>query len=279
MSKTLYISDLDGTLLNAEATISERSRHIINEAVADGALFSIATARTPATIAPISQGLDLRIPAVVMTGVTLWNRDSDKYSHTHHIKQGIPRRLLEIYRRHNVPTFVYTLANHRINIYHQGMLTDLEKRFMEERMNSPYKKFHVPPHGESQLPDKLSDTVLFYAMYPTEEARKVFEETSLIEEINPLFYHDIFGPEIALLEAFPATASKAVAMRDLAAETGADRIVAFGDNLNDLPMLREADVAVAVGNAVEEVKQTADVVIEANTADAVAKFIKNDFYK
>ena len=52
-------------------------------------------------------------------------------------------------------------------------------------------------------------------------------------------------------------------------------MIAFGDNLNDIPMMRVADVAVAVGNALSQVKAEADVVIGANTADAVAQFIKD----
>ncbi len=52
--------------------------------------------------------------------------------------------------------------------------------------------------------------------------------------------------------------------------------MAFGDNINDLPMMREADLAVAVSNALPEVKDAADIVIGANTDDAVARFILYD---
>ncbi len=47
----------------------------------------------------------------------------------------------------------------------------------------------------------------------------------------------------------------------------------FGDNLNDLPMMRVADVAVAMENALPEVKAEADVVIGRNTEDSVPKFV------
>lgn len=51
----------------------------------------------------------------------------------------------------------------------------------------------------------------------------------------------------------------------------------FGDSLNDLTMFAVADVAVAVGNALPEVKAAADKVIEANYTDSVARFIAEDF--
>lgn len=50
----------------------------------------------------------------------------------------------------------------------------------------------------------------------------------------------------------------------------------FGDNLNDLPMMRVADTAVAVGNALPEVREEAAVTIGPNSADSVARFILED---
>ena len=83
----------------------------------------------------------------------------------------------------------------------------------------------------------------------------------------------MYGPDLGILEVFSADASKANALRRLKKLVGADRVVVFGDNINDLPMMREADVAVAVGNAVEEVKRAATVVIGPNTDDSVARYI------
>ena len=51
----------------------------------------------------------------------------------------------------------------------------------------------------------------------------------------------------------------------------------FGDNLNDISMMKVADVAVAVENAYPEVKDVADIVIGRNIDDAVVNFIEKDF--
>jgi threonine dehydrogenase-like Zn-dependent dehydrogenase len=59
-------------------------------------------------------------------------------------------------------------------------------------------------------------------------------------------------------------------------EVGAERVVVFGDNVNDLPMMQEATHAVAVGNAIEQVRQAADEVIGCNTDDCVAEWILRD---
>lgn len=278
MSKTLYVSDLDGTLLNADSQISPESRQILNEVIAEGALFSIATARTPATVADITIGLNLNIPIVVMTGVALWNRDDNTYHHVQHFRPGIPRQLLDIYRYHGVPTFFFLLSNNHLEIYHQGPLTPFQSDFILQRKDSPFKTFHIPADGESILPDNLNDAVLFYTMYPDAPIKALYQDTSKVPYINALYYHDFYGPETGIAEAFPESATKANAILRLADLVGADRIVAFGDNLNDIPMLKAADVAVAVDNALPEVKEVADIIIPANTLHSVAHFIRNDFH-
>ena len=78
-------------------------------------------------------------------------------------------------------------------------------------------------------------------------------------------------------EVFAPGISKAAAVKRLAHDCAADRVVVFGDNLNDLSMMEIADVSVAVGNALPEVKRRADVVIGRNDEDAVARFIEEDF--
>lgn len=277
MNKTLYISDLDGTLLNKEALISDKSLQILNDLIERGALFSIATARTPATVAGITKNLNINLPIVVMTGAALWHRESNTYSDVQHFSHGTPQLLLNIYRRHNVPTFLFLLQNNHLEIYHQGELSGFQKQFVLDRINSPYKSFHIPEDGNSIFPENLDDAVLFYAMYPDPAVKRLFAETSKVPDINPLYYHDFYGPEIGIAEAFPKGATKALAIRRLAKNCNADRIVAFGDNLNDIPMLKAADLAVAVDNALPEVKEIADIIIPANTENSVAEFIKQDF--
>lgn len=67
--KTLYISDLDGTLLGNDAAVSPESTEMLNEAISAGAMFSVATARTPATVASILSDIDTRLPMAVMTEI------------------------------------------------------------------------------------------------------------------------------------------------------------------------------------------------------------------
>ena len=73
--------------------------------------------------------------------------------------------------------------------------------------------------------------------------------------------------------------SKAHGVERLRQLTGAERVVVFGDNLNDIAMMQCADVAVAVDNALPQTKAVANIIIGSNNSDAVARYILEDFDK
>lgn len=68
MVKTLFVSDLDGTLLRSDATISSYTADVINELTQRGILFSYATARSFVTARKITEGLNAKIPVIVYNG-------------------------------------------------------------------------------------------------------------------------------------------------------------------------------------------------------------------
>ncbi len=274
MGKTLFVSDLDGTLMQPGAFISDTATELLNRSIADGKLFTIATARTPATVSGIIKDVNMNIPAIVLTGAALWNPVTNTYSNPKFIKPEVVEKLVDTYHEMNFPIFLFTLDDGILNIYHiGGKLTPLEQQFMDERIHSPFKRFHVREDGREILPPDFNNTIIFYGMQPTDPAQAVHAQTSKIAGCRPQCYHDLYGPMIALVDAFAPDATKANAIIDMKKNTGADKVIAFGDNLNDIPMLKAADVAVAVENALPEVKEVADIVIGPNTEDSVAKFI------
>lgn len=290
--KTLYVSDLDGTLLNSKTSVSRTSANILNNAIADGALFSVATARTPATLAILLKDIDIQLPMVVMTGAALWHRESNTYSEVCYFNADTIKEIRSIYKDLRVPTFIYTLRDGVQHIYHSGPLSEIEREFVAQRLSSPYKVFHLhdktladsPHDGRNEIlsdrnpriPDFIDNAVLMFGMQPEKKSRPVFDRLSLIPDINPMFYFDPNYKDLAMIEAFPKSATKANAVKKLARICGADRIVAFGDNRNDIPMLKAADIAVATANAIDEVKDIADIVIGSNNEDSVARFIALD---
>ena len=281
MAKTLYISDLDGTLLAPDSRLSQSSVTLLNHAIARGALFSVATARTPATVSGLLRDVNTNLPLIVMTGASMWDKNTGQYSDVQVFRPDQVDSIVSAYRTpENGGAFLYTLdtasESPKMHIYHVGPLNDEERQFMSERIDSPFKRFYVPDSGLSQLPPSVENAVLFFGMRPNRVADEILEGLKKIQGVNPMFYHDWYGDEVTEIEAFPQGATKAQAIKRLKEKTGADRVVVFGDNMNDLSMMRAADWAVAVSNALPQVKEAADEVIGSNAADSVARYILED---
>lgn len=268
---------MDGTLLGTDSRVSEFSASTISRLSRRGAMITVATARTPATVVPLLSSTLTTPPAVVMTGTAYWLREQDCFADAVFVPRNDVELALELCRRCGVHPFVYVMAadGRTLDVYHAApVLNKAERSFYEERSHLPLKRFHLgtPP------PERAFDfDMLLYAMGPKDGIMAAYEVFSTQTECSVSAYPDIFNKEIYNLEIFPPGISKASAILALKERTGADRLVVFGDNLNDLPMLGVADVAVAVGNALPEVCAAADIVIEPNYTDSVARFIENDF--
>lgn len=109
--KTLYVSDLDGTLLPPDSRVSARSAEILSHLSAQGALITVATARTPATVEPLLADVNSTLPAIVMTGASLWDRKEKRYVDTRFIDADTSRIVRETASRYGVDPFTYTLGD------------------------------------------------------------------------------------------------------------------------------------------------------------------------
>ena len=94
-----------------------------------------------------------------------------------------------------------------------------------------------------------------------------------IPGIRVVLYADTYHDDNWFLEICRDDADKGDAVRRLCQRVGADRIVAFGDNHNDIPLFRAADVALCVANGSDEAKAVADRIIGANTEEGVPEYL------
>ena len=144
---------------------------------------------------------------------------------------------------------------------------------MEQRRSLELKRFFLE---DCCYKENECDALLIFAMNDYETLRPIHNEIVATTECSSVFYHDIFDASAGLAETYASGVSKADAVGRLAREMGAERLVVFGDNRNDIPMMQIADLSVAPENAVDEVKAIADVVIEPNYMNSVAKFILSE---
>ena len=273
MEKTLYVSDLDGTLLNRNSEVTESSRIILNRLIENnGILFTVATARTPATVVRLMRGINSQLPYIVMTGAAMWK---DGLVNRCYMKPDRVTFLFDVCKRNGINPFVYTYndTDGMLDVWHAVDMNSYERDFMNQRTGTPYKRFVI----SDSLPVSVADhTMLFFAASGYSKVSAAYEEAKKIIPCSMTCYHDIFDPSTGFFEVMAEGVSKAAAVKRLAEEVGAKRVVVFGDSPNDLSMRSVTDLFVAPENASKEVLDVADCIADNNSNDCVARWIQAD---
>lgn len=274
-SKTLYVSDMDGTLLNSRSVLSETTTAKLNKLISEGALFTVATARTPATVVELMKNVDSNLPYIVMAGCATWDNRKKGYESARIISNSSIERLIGIFEKNGNNPFIYYKNGNQIVVNHVRELTAEEKEFIEPRIKTPLKILKTC--SSLTVDTTLEGAMLIFSMGKFEALRNIADEIDK-EGIDCTYncYHDIFKKDEGFIDIYVNGTTKAAAIKELAIKIGAERIVVFGDNLNDIPMMKVADWSVAVSNAFDEVKEYANEITESNDEDAVVRWIERD---
>lgn len=272
--KKLYISDMDGTLLQSDGTLSLYTKEKLNEFYKKGIPFSVATARSMVSATPLLEGVHFAAPIVLMNGVFVYNTETEKAVKYHEIPYSAIRKVLDIFYSQDLHPFMFLYSDdYKLSIKYTVFDNDGMKEFYDMRVDMLDGRF-TQTDDMAVIPQGQHPVYINYYALP-EILDPVVEKLKDIPEISFAYYKDSYSDDW-LIEIYSHTASKANGAYETAKIIDAQHIVAFGDNLNDIIMLRDADTAVAVENAVPQVKEIADIIIGNNNDDSVVKFIEND---
>ena len=264
------MSDMDGTLLGEDSRLSPATVTKLNRIIGElGGLFTVATARTPATVVPLMQDVHAKLPFIVIGGSAMWNPVTGSFEHTRGIDNPTIEAVADVFDHHGAYPFIYRRhGRDMLYTHHYGPLSPQEERFVAERQHLPLKRFFLNDPNYRHSDD---EALLIFSMNRFAVLDAIASDLRhRVPSCSVMVYHDIFDPNEGYLEIFAAGTSKA------ASELGATRVVVFGDNRNDMAMMQAADYSVAVENAFPEVKAIASEVIGPNTADSVPHWIEQD---
>ena len=268
MVKTLYLTDLDGTLLTPQAQLSPVTRQILQTLPLP---LTCATARTAATVSVILKGLPWHYPVILMNGALIYDLHTRRYLHRCTLSTDSLVRLFSAFDASGVSGFVYTVQENEMICYYERLATAQQKQFYEERvaMGKVFKQV-------ASFQTLLNAPVVYVTTSgPHEQLLPLYEAIRLnVPDVHASFYRDVYNRDSWFLEIAQAGATKAQAARILMAEGGFEELVCFGDNHNDLPMFELSDRCYAVANAPAEVRARATAVIGSNLEDGVARFLQ-----
>jgi len=260
--KTLYVSDLDGTLLRSDEKTSVHTNEVINKLTSEGMLFSYATARSLVTAKKVTQGLDAKIPLIVYNGAFIIDNVTGEILLSNYFDDSVKGVLDRLFAKDIYPiVYSYIDGKERFSFV-PSLISEETKEFTDTRQGD--ERLNTVDDKED-----LKKGNIFYitCIDDPDKLRPVYEELKDV-------YHCVYQIDIYTgsqwLEIMPAAASKANAVRQLKELYDCERVTSFGDGKNDIDMFMESDECYAVANADEELKQNAAEIIDSNNNDGVA---------
>lgn len=259
MAIELFVTDLDGTLLNKQHQVSAQNKKAITEMVAAGVTATIATGRMYISALPYAEQLGVDVPLITYNGALIKSVSGEVYYESY-IE---PSLVQEVYQ------FCWSKGWY-IQAYSNDVLyfKDHDEKAQSYEHLAGLKGVAA---GEDlyHITDKIPKMLIITSGDEESDAFvRVFEEhfgnRLFATKSNP-DYIEIVNPNV----------NKANALDILAKQLHVTRaeILAIGDSNNDLPMLKTAGFSVAMGNAKDTIKAVVDAVTDDCEHDGVAKAI------
>lgn len=265
---TLYVTDLDGTFLRSDTSLSDYTVQTLNSLIENNGLkFTYATARSFSSASPLVKKLDLHCPAVTFNGVFIVDPRTGELLVENGYSEKSRAVAMDFFLSENVAPLVYSHINGAERVSYLETRLENIQGYVDARRGDkrlrPVKELGALFEGEP----------FYFTIINPDDIKtldKIFtEENGFARNVQKDTYDNYYWYEI-----YNSTASKANAVLQVKKLVGADELVCFGDNLNDISMIEAADLGIAVTNAHSELKKAADVIIESNDNDGVARYIE-----
>lgn len=238
----IVFSDIDGTLLTDDKRVTEKTEQAVKGLVQQGIPFVLVSARMPEAIYPITEAMGVKIPLISYSGALVLTEEGETlYSLT--MKAEHAAAFLEAVEAHFPQATVNYYAGHHW-----------------------YVKDTSDPRVALEM--KITGAVA---------ERRSFADCERAErELQALFPAlNVVRSAPHLLEIMDASVNKASGIEVMLKHCGleASDALSFGDNYNDLEMLRYTGASVAMGNAPQPVKAAAGEVTTSNEEDGIYAYL------
>lgn len=271
--KTLYVTDLDGTLMRNDKTLSDYTIRTINSLIDEGMLITYATARSFHSAWEITKDIQFSAPVITRNGTVLADQVLKKETDILRFSDSDVNRL-----RQMLSGIIDTMGF--VTAYFDG---DMTKSYRQGKLSVGFQKY-IDDHSDDKRMRPITGGIDLFTGIVTyvtliaekEELQPVYEKVCHAGNWECVLQKDTYGDEY-WLEICPYGATKAQAVLKCKDSLGCGRIVVFGDSINDLSMFEIADEACAVANAIDEVKSKAARIIDSNEEDGVAKYLMKQY--
>ena len=270
MIKAICI-DLDGTLFKRRNVITEESKQAIKEAYNKGIKIVIATGRLYNNAAQVAEVIGVNCPIISANGAVVIDRKSNKEIYYSSIDETVCFDMIKLINKYKLTVHFYTkeavISNNLKGFF---IALGYKIRNRNRRYNIIIEKC-ISYKGLVKQFKKHNNKICKCVIYSTNEnnIQAFYEEAKKIDSIT------VCGAGKFSAEITAKDVSKGHAMIKLAKylDISTKEFLCIGDNENDITMIKNAGVGVAMGNAVASLKEVADYVTSTNDKDGVSEAI------
>lgn len=279
MKKHLYISDLDKTLLDDNAQLSPYALKELNQMIADGLNFTIATARSHISASHILKGLNLKLPVIVANGSFLADFHTGDVLQMQDISANLKKGVLDIILAENIQPFISASdGKNTLKLFYQ----EINNPGLEWYLNELNVTKDPRKQQTNHLHDALDWHIISFTIIEKIKALRPLEN-KLNEAFPNLldihYYENPYDEGWYWMSIHDKKATKGNMLKKLIAnsEFSIENTSVFGDNVNDISMFEVAQNGLAVSNAADVLKEKATKIIGSNMEFGVIEYIKGEF--
>ncbi|MFC6182367.1 HAD family hydrolase [Lactiplantibacillus daowaiensis] len=268
MPKYLVFMDIDGTLLTDHQYVSDYTKATIERLQQQDVLFYIATGRMYELAKFVRNKLNPDVRLITSNGAVFDGKNGREMTK---LGGAAVELAYLIARRDNLPMMLFTPEMAYYTEQIPRFVARNAANFDTDDMSIGYQEIKSFTQLAT-IEDQITNGVILSRedMSRLDSAREKLTNSKLLRlsSSNP-----------NNIEMIPLDTDKGTAVKQIQAEQGVDaaHTFVFGDGLNDLGMMAEADLSVAMGNALPQVKSTANYVTDTNYNDGLAKFLVQYF--
>jgi Cof subfamily protein (haloacid dehalogenase superfamily) len=279
---TLIATDMDGTLLNENQEISEANKQAILDAQQQGIEVVVATGRSYEEARYVIQEAGISCDIVCANGAEVRNKQGE-IIYQAGIESARAKEIASVLKETGIYFEIYTDQGTYTENYEMGVelivdiFTTANPGISEEQVRQSarerFEKGHIKLVDDyGVLFEDASKLVYKFLVFSFDDKQLALAN----EKLNELSGIAISSSGKENIEVNNLEAQKGVALEKLLKDRGlsGENAMAIGDNLNDMSMMKVVGRPVAMGNALDQVKEFCPFITSTNKEDGVAKAIQ-----
>lgn len=257
MKIKILSTDFDGTLLNSQKQITEKTKQKLLELKSKGITIIGITERIFTTI---KEDIDLNLFDYIIfnNGANIYISDNKKIEYNNYIQKDLAERILT-----TLTSISDCISFATYNKYYN----------FPNYKNGANKSFVKVINNLNEIEDPIAKININIKNEELEYYKKKLEN---FNDINIFISQDSFS-EIQKLIILPKEINKKTALEKLKEKLNInmEEIIYFGDSLNDLELIKSNCISIAMGNALDIIKENANYITTSNDKEGICKFIDN----